>query len=168
MRNIEVGAISSPPDSTTFLEVVTAIGAFGSVVGLICDHLWVRHKLAKTQMREEFYRSVEMTISTALERIADLLGDLKDWENDHPGHTIQTVKSSGIRLSRKLNQATNRIASSHPSVAKEWLAISTEELDGSLEALSPGTKLIGAAAVRSDADRLENALQDTLSRTRPA
>lgn len=152
--------------STNVIEILTAIGAFGGVLGLIADHLWVRRRLGQSQDRDDFHRAVESPLREELGRLADFGADVTDWEHDRAGQSAVAIQSSGHRVSRKLNQSINLIAGSRFHDRANWLSLTTDDLDESIAGIDENLKAIHSKTVRLNTDRLEKHIRETLASAR--
>ncbi|MBM2322035.1 MULTISPECIES: hypothetical protein [Marivita] len=136
------------------------------LVALAIDHILVRREVKRSKKVDEFHRSIELPVRDELNRIADFSTDVSDWQFDRNGQTREAIVSSGIRLSRKLNQAVNMLAISGFGSRESWLEINTEDVDGLLAELSDisndDRKNLVAATLIRNLDRLESKLTDAV------
>ena len=155
--------IPETPPSTLWLEIVTAVGALVSVLGVVAEHFWARRKIDKVQRRSDNHRDIEVPIREELARLADFGADILDWESDRGGQNPKVLVSKGIRVSRKLNQTINIIAKNPHTSPVLWVSISTENFDGALSSLSEKTKLVSVKALSGEVDRIESRLLEALA-----
>ena len=142
------------------VEIFAAVVALINSVVLATHHFWTRSQLKRGHQRDDFRRCVEEPLNRQLEGLAEFSADVTDWEHGRSRQTESTIQSSGNRVSRKLNQAVNRIASSEFSGRADWLALKTEDLDESLRTdLNPDT-------IRNEVYQLENKILSAIKEAR--
>ena len=150
------------PPTITWLEILATFGAFSSLIGVFADHVWARRRIDAVQRRNDNHRDVEIPVREELTRLADFGSDVVDWGANRGGQTKETLMSTGIRLSRKLNQAMVIIAKRPHTDSAVWASISTEDFDCALSVASEETKNLSVKTLSIEVDRLERRLLEAL------
>ena len=152
--------LGDPP--TTWLEILKTIGALGGLIGVFADHVWARRRIDAVQRRSDNHRDVGVPVREELTRLADFGSDVVDWGESRGGQTKETLMSTGIRVSRKLNQTIVIIANLPHTDSSVWASISTEGFDGALSEAAEVKKNLSVKTLSNEVDRLERQLLDAL------
>lgn len=102
-----------------------------------------------------------------LDRLHDFFVVLVDCKEGRGSATTGTLRSQGIGVSRKLNQAINAVAFSRPNETSRWLEVSTDTLDAALENMDEQTRTLHASTLSKEVDRLCRQISGLQKELRP-
>lgn len=144
-----------------------AVGSIVAIIAVVADHLWARAANNRRDARQEYLANVSTPISEIMLEIVEFRCSVSEWVTADSDVSLRTIRRSGARLNSKINHLLNEAAKSEFGGGNQWIELSTQPFEKSLEELSDDRRNLDGKTLNGELHRFQNALSDLRAERTP-